>query len=241
MGSGAFCSGVTGTGVRTPGSLGGRMWRSWMILGAIVLALVPAAPARAQVPPETTILSGPEGPTNDGTPEFTFSSDPTGGDVPVPARRRPVRRVHSPQPLDLADGDHTFPRPCHQRQWPGSDACRTHLHGRHRRPHGLHHRRPRRPAPQLERHGRVHVRTGGDVRMPEAVRRRHRRDRGAVHLALGRARAGGWTLAPRGHRGRRRRQPQRARRRGLHRRHGHAAAAPRTLRPRRTLRPVFPC
>ena len=60
--------------------------------------------------PQTTIDSGPSGPTNDATPTFAFSADEAGSTLRVPRRRRRLGLVQlAPETTaSLADGAHTF-------------------------------------------------------------------------------------------------------------------------------------
>ncbi len=61
------------------------------------------------VPPETTIDSGPSGPTNDRTPTFTFSSDDPGASFECRLDRRRWTQCDSPLTLGpLADGPHVL-------------------------------------------------------------------------------------------------------------------------------------
>ena len=67
-----------------------------------------------QPAPETTIDSGPSGPTNDASPSFAFSSSEPGSTSPVPPRLHPGRRLgalHLTQARTVppcADGSHSF-------------------------------------------------------------------------------------------------------------------------------------
>jgi hypothetical protein len=63
-----------------------------------------------RVSPETTIDSGPSGPTNDNTPAFTFSANEPGSTFRCTVDGGPSTRCASPLEIApaLADGHHTF-------------------------------------------------------------------------------------------------------------------------------------
>ena len=60
-------------------------------------------------PPDTTIDSGPNGPTNDSTPTFTFSSDEAGSTYECKIDDGNYGQCSSPDDLtSMPDGEHTF-------------------------------------------------------------------------------------------------------------------------------------
>ena len=60
-------------------------------------------------PPNTTITGGPDGPTNDDTPTFTFTSSETGSSFECRVDDADFSTCSSPRtPAALADGPHTF-------------------------------------------------------------------------------------------------------------------------------------
>ncbi len=100
-----------------------------------------------ETPPDTTIDSGPAGPTNDTTPTFGFSSTEEPAHLRVPRRRRLLRALHHaphdrnprrrlPHLLRAGDRRSRKHRP---------DACDPHLHRRHPTARHVDRLRPRRP------------------------------------------------------------------------------------------------
>jgi subtilisin family serine protease len=70
---------------------------------------VDAAAAVAAVVPDTTIISGPSGPTNDPTPSFSFSSSDVGSRFKCRVDSQPYGACRSPTTLShLNDGSHTL-------------------------------------------------------------------------------------------------------------------------------------
>jgi hypothetical protein len=67
------------------------------------------APQPTSALPQTTIDSGPSGPTNSSSPSFTFSSPQAGSSFACRLDIAPFEPCTSPQALtDLSDGPHTF-------------------------------------------------------------------------------------------------------------------------------------
>jgi len=74
-----------------------------------VAEMVKVNPDADATPPETTITSGPDGPTNDPTPKFGFSADEGGASFECKLDDGGYEPCNSPKKLDrLPDGDHTF-------------------------------------------------------------------------------------------------------------------------------------
>jgi hypothetical protein len=74
-----------------------------------VAEMVELDPDADATPPETTITSGPSGPTNDPTPTFGFSADEGGSSFECKVDGGSFNPCSPPKTLDsLPDGDHTF-------------------------------------------------------------------------------------------------------------------------------------
>ena len=85
--------------------------------------------------PNTTIDSGPSGPTSDATPTFTFSADQAGSTLRVPRRRRRLGLVHDAAHDRLARRRRAHLRGARDRsgRQRRPDARLAQLHGRHGR------------------------------------------------------------------------------------------------------------